>query len=194
VNHVRTHHDLPALAEAEVRRHVGRGPAYLLENTVPGTDLTRDLALYRSHHPTVMHSGTHLMPGAVEMMKALKDRGFRTGICSNKPGAFTRTLVGHLGLGDGVDVVFSPEDVARPKPAPDMVVAALARLQVPAGEALYVGDMVVDIETARSAGVKVWVVPTGSDTRATLVAAEPDRILNDLPEIPEWLDREDGRS
>jgi phosphoglycolate phosphatase len=50
---------------------------------------------------------------------------------------------------------------------------------------LYVGDMVVDIETARGAGVAVWVVPTGSNDRATLEAARPDRVLRDLFELAE---------
>ena len=40
---------------------------------------------------------------------------------------------------------------------------ALQRLAVTPPEALYVGDMTVDIDTARAAGVAVWVVPTGSD-------------------------------
>src|SRR5690349_14262539 len=45
VNHVRAAHGLPPLAEAEVRRHVGHGPAYLLGHTVPGADLARDWPL-----------------------------------------------------------------------------------------------------------------------------------------------------
>ena len=36
VNHVRAAHGLPPLGEDEVRRHVGRGPKYLLGHTVPG--------------------------------------------------------------------------------------------------------------------------------------------------------------
>ncbi len=64
-----------------------------------------------------------------------------------------------------------PEDVAQPKPAPDMLQAALARLNIAADKALYVGDMGVDIQTARAAGVAVWVVPTGSDEIETLQRA-----------------------
>src|SRR5437870_6574403 len=55
-----------------------------------------------------------------------------------------------LSLHDALPI-FGPEDVARPKPAPDMLRAALAWLRVPAAEALYIGDMVVDIETALAA-------------------------------------------
>jgi phosphoglycolate phosphatase-like HAD superfamily hydrolase len=51
--------------------------------------------------------------------------------------------------------------------------------------------MAVDIETARSAGVAVWVVPTGSDSLAALEAAGPDRILRDLGELPAAILTED---
>ena len=68
VNHVRAAHNLPPLSEPEVRRCVGRGPAYLLEHTVPGTDLEVDMARYRQHHPSVLRSGTRLLPGVAETL------------------------------------------------------------------------------------------------------------------------------
>ncbi len=181
VNHVRAVHGLPPLDEAEVRRHVGRGPAYLLEHTIPGGNLATDWPRYRAHHPTVMESHTRLLPGAAQVIDDLKSTGRRVGVCSNKPRAFTVRLLAHLNL--EVDLILGPEDVARPKPAPDMLRVALARLRLPAEEVLYVGDMVVDIDTARGAGVRVWVVPTGSDEREHLEAARPDRILAGLHEI-----------
>lgn len=183
VNHVRAAHGLPPLPEAEVRRHVGRGPAYLLTHTVPGGGLENDLALYRAHHPTVLRSGTRLLPSAREAVLALDEAGLRIGVCSNKPVAFTRELLDYLGLAAHIDLVLGPEDVAQPKPAPDMLQTALARLGIGPAEALYVGDMVVDIETARAAGVAVWVVPTGSEERARLEAARPDRLLEGLGEL-----------
>jgi len=43
--------------------------------------------------------------------------------------------------------------------------------------------MAVDIETARAAGVSVWVVTTGSDKMETLEAARPDHIMRDFCEL-----------
>jgi len=195
VNHVRAAHGLSPLAEAEVRKLVGRGPHYLLEHTVPGsTDLNADLARYRSHHPSVMLQGTRLLPGAAEAVRAVKEMGLLTGICSNKPRVFTEKILDHLHLTQWIDVVLGPEDVPRPKPAPDMLRAALERLRVSPQTALYVGDMTVDIETARQTGVAVWVVPTGSDERATLEAARPDRILDGLMGLATLLGSVEGNA
>ena len=183
VNHVRALHGLAPLEPEEIKRWVGRGATYLLAHTVPAGDADANAAAYRAHHPSVLFSGTRLLPGAAEVVRRLHGRGLRLGVCSNKPVAFSRELVAHLGLGGQMDLVLGPEDVARPKPAPDMLVAALGRLGVDANEALYVGDMGVDIETGRGAGVTVWVVATGSDERATLVRARPDRLFDDLVEL-----------
>jgi phosphoglycolate phosphatase len=187
VNHVRAGHGLPPLDEPEVRKHVGRGMPYLLEQTVPGVDQETDQVIYREHHPSVMLTGTRLLPGAWEALSAIHASGRRVGVCSNKPRAFTKELLEYLDIGPFVDAAFGPEDVARPKPAPDMLRAALAWLRVPADQALYIGDMVVDIETACAAGVTVWVVPTGSDDRSALETAGPERILRDLFELRDLL-------
>jgi phosphoglycolate phosphatase len=187
VNHVRTAHGLPPLPGAEVRRHVGRGPAHLLQLTVPGGDAEADVALYCAHHPSVLRSGTRILPGVAETLAALWNAGYRLGVCSNKLGPFTRQLLIYLALDRYFRVVIGPEDAPRPKPAPDMLQAALKGLAVNPKDALYVGDMVVDIETARSAGVTVWAIPTGSEARISLEAGRPDRLLERFADLARLL-------
>lgn len=182
VNHVRGWHGLPPLPVAEVKRHVGRGPNYLIEHTVPGSDAA-DVDRYRAHHPSVMIEGTALLPGAREAIDSLHRAGKAIGLCSNKPVKFSTELLRHFGFGEKFGVILGPELVPAPKPAPDMLQLALRRLELRAEEVLYVGDMTVDIDTARAAGVTVWIVPTGSDTLATLEKARPDRMLRDLYDL-----------
>jgi phosphoglycolate phosphatase len=183
VNHVRSLHGLPPLSVAEVTPHVGRGPGHLLADTVGRGDPAANAAAYRDHHVTVMRPLTRLLPGAADTLAGLKKRGLQTGICSNKPVEFTRDLVRYLGIADLLDVILGPEDVSRPKPAPDILLTAMRRLNVEADQTLYVGDMVVDIQTARSAHVTVWVVATGSETPQALDQAGPDRRLESLADI-----------
>jgi 2-phosphoglycolate phosphatase len=187
VNHVRAQHGLAPLPIDDVRRFVGRGPAYLIEHTVPVGDVERNTAKYKAHHPSVMLSGTHLFPGVADALGVLKQRGYHLAVCSNKPRRFTVELMDYFKLGAIIDLIVGPEDVPRPKPAPDMLKKALRQLGVSSRAALYVGDMVVDIETARGASTAVWVVPTGSNDRATLEAGKPDRVLDNLGELVELL-------
>jgi phosphoglycolate phosphatase len=63
----------------------------------------------------------------------------------------------------------------------------MSRLGLGPAEVLYVGDMRVDIQTARAAGVRVFVVPTGSDDADALRSGGADRVLNHLGELPDIL-------
>jgi phosphoglycolate phosphatase len=188
VNHVRAGYALTPLTVAQVLPHVGRGPAALLDATVGQGSSEANVAAYREHHPSVMIQGTTLLPGVEAALKLLHARGLLLGLCSNKPVAFTTALVAHLQIATYFRVVLGPENVAHPKPAPDMLLEAMRRLAVAPAETLYIGDMVVDIQTARAAGVRVWVVPTGSDTADTLSAAHPDRLLISMHDLVTHLD------
>jgi phosphoglycolate phosphatase len=183
VNHVRAVHRLDPLSIDEVKRHVGRGLPYLLRLTVPETNLEFGAALYRAHHPSVLAQGTRLLPEVRETLAALHERKIPLAICSNKPVQFTRILVQHLAIAPFLTEVLGPEDAPHPKPAPDMLLAALNRLKIEASNALYVGDMTVDIQTARAAGLTVWVIPTGSDSFDALSGAKPDRVLKHFSEL-----------
>jgi 2-phosphoglycolate phosphatase len=187
INHIRAGYGLPPLPEDEVRWNVGRGPAYLLRQTVPVGDNAGNVEAYKRHQLEVMHDGTRLFPDTLSTLQALQALGLQLGICSNKPKLLTLDLLKHFQMASYFAAVVGPEDVPRPKPAPDMLRHGLAALQLNASEALYVGDMVVDIETARGAGVRVWVVPTGSDDRAALHAGRPDRLLDNLAALTEFL-------
>lgn len=180
VNHVRAEYGLAPMTTEEVKGYVGHGPAHLLGHTVGPEDMERAVASYRAHHPSVMIEHTRLLPGALETLQGIQASGRPMALCSNKPRFFTQELLDHLAIARYFDAVLGPEDVPEPKPAPDMLLAGLKRLNLKPEEALYVGDMVVDIRTARAAGMRVWVVPTGSDVRADLEAAGPDRLFDDL--------------
>ena len=56
-------------------------------------------------------------------------RGLRLGICSNKPVGFTRELIAYLDVASYLELVLGPEDVAHPKPAPDMLLSSPRSLE-----------------------------------------------------------------
>ena len=105
IRQLRGHEPLPV---EEVKRHVGRGPAHLLTQTIPGTDLSIDLDRYRAHHPTVMFELTHLLPGAATTLSALHRAGRKVALCSNKPRLFSDKLLAGLGIGEAFTTVIRP--------------------------------------------------------------------------------------
>jgi len=183
VNHVRDRHGMAPLTQDEVSRHVGWGPGHLLTQTVGCGDLAENQRAYAEHHPTVLASGTRLLPGAAELLRAVHEAGLPIALTSNKPRIYSAELLALLGVASYFQAVFGPGDVPRPKPDPDMLLAALGRFGVAPADAVYVGDMTIDIATGRAAGVVVWVVATGAQPVETLTAAGPDALFPDLDAV-----------
>ncbi len=187
-NHVRRSFGLPGLPDEAVRANVGLGLHKLMEDLVPGADPGEAVARYRAHHPTVMLAGTRLMAGVAEAIPELARRGVAMAVCSNKQVHFTRALVEHLGLSPYFRAVLGPDDVGdRAKPDPAMLFEGLRRVGVSAGEAIYVGDMAVDVHTARAAGIPVWLVPGGATGQEDAASAGPDRVLTGFGELLDLL-------
>jgi phosphoglycolate phosphatase len=154
-----------------------------MEATVPIGDLDANVARFSAHHPSVIAEGTDVLPGVRDTLAELSRRGAKLGVCSNKPLALTIELLAAVGLASYFGSIFGPERSPRPKPAPDMLLGVLTELQVAPAKALYIGDMTIDVETGRAAGVETWVIPSGTQDRAVLAAESPQRILNDFAEI-----------
>lgn len=187
-NHVRGRFGLPELSEAVVREYVGFGLPNLMQTLVPSAPLDEAVAAYREHHPSVMVAGTTLLPGVAATLPELRRRGLRLAVCSNKAVSFTRDLVTGLGLADLFDAVLGPDDVGgRAKPDPAMLLEGLTRLTVSAADAIYVGDMAIDVHAARAAGLPVWLVLGGAAGLESATAAGPDRVLSGFAELLELL-------
>jgi 2-phosphoglycolate phosphatase len=182
-NHVRQHYGLPALPERTVRASVGFGLPQLMSELVPNAPSEVAMAIYRDHHDTVMSQLTELLPGVAETLAKLHESGVRLAICSNKPSRFTKQLVRDLGIADRFDTVLGPDDVGVPKPNPTMLHEAMNRLAVSSHETLYVGDMIVDVEVARAAGVPVWILRGGAGEPGAVERTNPDRVMDTFAEV-----------
>ena len=173
----------PPVSRDETRRMVGHGLESLIARAVGEENVAEGVRLFRLRYAVVGIESTRLLPGAVEVTRALHEAGLLLVVASNKPAYFSRQILEHLRLLDRFRVVTGPDDGFPPKPAPDMVFVALATIGSKAPDALFVGDMPVDILTARAAGMPVVVVPTGSSTREELLAAAPDVVLEGLTDL-----------
>jgi putative hydrolase of the HAD superfamily len=99
-------------------------------------------------------------PGALQALEALRERGLRTAVASNAPfpPGMMHRQARLTGIAERVDAVVFSSEVGRRKPAPELYRAALDRLDVPAADALYVGDREVeDFDGPRRLGMRAVV-------------------------------------
>jgi HAD superfamily hydrolase (TIGR01549 family) len=127
------------------------------------------------------------LPGAVSLLRTLKERGVRTALASSaKPEEAERSLA-QLGGPSTVDVLVSSADDAATKPDPDIFATALAKLGHPT-RALVVGDTVYDIASARALGLPCVCVLSGGIERRVLREAGAAAIYHDAADVLAHLD------
>lgn len=114
---------------------------------------------------------------SVEVIATIRKKGLRTGIVTSKDEARTLEIIRKLDL--LFDVVECPDGKGRGKPNPDPLLHALIRCQLDPAEAVYVGDMAVDQECARRAGIEYIHAGWGYGSCEAEVkrASRPEEIL-----------------
>ena len=114
-------------------------------------------------HMTV---NTFLFPETEQVLTSLKKQDVKIGIISTKYRYRIMELLSKK-LPEGcLDIVIGGEDVTEPKPSAQGVRLAMERLGiVDKSSVLYVGDSLVDAETAKNAGVDFMAVLHGMTTR-----------------------------
>ena len=101
------------------------------------------------------------IPGAFEAMDRLRAEGRKLALVTNKPTPAIAEILGHFAIADRFVAVIGAEAGHAPKPAPDMLQAAMHMAGVDAAHAVMVGDGAADVGGARAAGVPVIVLAGG---------------------------------
>jgi phosphoglycolate phosphatase len=170
VNAARLAFSLHPLSAADVRGRVGHGLIHLMEDVVGRDRAIEATEIFRRTYDRVCEDETRAVPGLAAALAGLAARGLRMSVASNKPAAFSARILGRLGVMSRFDAIEGPETAGRLKPDPAMIEACLRAMRVPHGEALYVGDMVLDAEAGARAGVDTVLVSGGSSSDEELLA------------------------
>jgi HAD superfamily hydrolase (TIGR01509 family) len=104
-------------------------------------------------------------PGAVELIARLRaESDARLALASNSPRRLVDAALATAGLSDVFATIVTAEDVARPKPAPDIYVEACRRLGVDPSEAVALEDSPSGVRAAKAAGLDCIAVPLLAET------------------------------
>jgi phosphoglycolate phosphatase len=171
---------LPAPTMAQVRRAVGRGLEDAIRDLAGAANVARLLPLYLAHWEATNLDDVTLLPGAAGLLAALRRRGVRRGVLTNKRGDTARAVCAHLGVAADLDGVFGAGDTPWLKPDPRFAAHALAALGADAATAALVGDSVYDLAAAQQAGLRFLGVTTGTHTAAELRAGGATEVFPTL--------------
>ena len=192
VNYVLTRYGMPVHCTEDYRRYFGNGIRYALQCAVPkGTEeaaIDQMIPVFREHYNAHCLDKTRPYDGIQELMKALRDRGYKLAIVSNKIDSAVKELNAKF-FSDYVDVAIGEREGIRRKPAPDTVVQALEELKSAKHEAVYIGDSEVDLQTAANAGLPCISVLWGFREKDFLTEQGATVFVNTPQEIYDLLGR-----
>ena len=135
----------------------------------------------------VMADLTILFESVPETIAVLKERGLSLGIVSTKFRYRIESILRREGVLDAFDAIIGGEDVPNHKPSPEGLRLAMERLGRSSLDCLYVGDSVVDAETAERARVPFVAILSGVTPREAFDAYDVCRVLGCVCDLPGWL-------
>jgi phosphoglycolate phosphatase len=181
------------LSLAQVRQMIGDGAAALVARALAasGVDpaaaadaLPRFLQLYEADAVRL----TRPYPGVPETLAALRRRGYRTAICTNKPQHATHTVLEGLGLLALFDGIAGGDRFAIKKPDPGHLLGLIGAVGGAPDRAVMIGDGENDAAAAHGAGVPLVLMRYGY-ARGDPASLAANALLDRFDDLPATLDR-----
>lgn len=120
--------------------------------------------LFKEKADKVMTASATMYPEAVFLLKELKKQHIKTGIVTTKYRHRIEGILAKCGMTDYIDEIIGSDNVKIEKPDPQGLLAMVMLLANGSfvSQVLYVGDSLIDAETAQNAGIDFAAVTTGT--------------------------------
>ncbi|MBD3420512.1 MAG: HAD-IA family hydrolase [Chitinivibrionales bacterium] len=158
-NHIRDRYGLVPMPVDTFRTVVGDGARVAVQRAMP--EQARDEAAldklveqFRHYYAVNWKHKTAPYDGITDLLHELAQSSAALAVCSNKPHATVVQCVDYFFGSNRFDRILGHSDQFPRKPDPASTLSILASLGCRASECLFVGDMNVDVQTARAAGIR----------------------------------------
>ena len=176
--------------EADFRRTFGlRNDAILrdLLGELPPAEAERLAARKEELYRQAARGNIAALPGALALLRSLRERGFRLGLVSSTPRANIDLILSSLGVSESFDVILGEEDVTRGKPDPEGFLLAAERLGVPPADCVVIEDAPAGVEAAKGGGMRCVGVYRGRPREALAKADLLVETLEDAAVMAEFF-------
>ena len=190
INHMLSLNGFPLRTLGEIRTFVGNGMAKLVERSLPENADMNNFGAYSKqftqHYGKNSKNKTRAYDGVIDVLCALKNKGIKTAVVSNKMDEQTKPLCREF-FGSTVDYAVGQKEGIEKKPAPDSVFDALRTLGSGKEESVYIGDSDVDFMTAKNSGLDFIGVSWGFKGREFLEALGAKTVIDSPQELIEYF-------
>lgn len=176
VNHALAQSGLPTHSLDAIRGFIGNGARILIRRAAPAdADESRLIQLeeaFKSDYDVTWPDGTFVYEGITELLGSLQNQGHPLAVLSNKPHAFTETIVSRLFPGIRFSSVLGQRAGIPHKPDPAGALEIAKILRLAPENCIVIGDSTMDLETADNAAMRSIAVSWGFQDRSRLAAAD----------------------
>lgn len=188
-NHVFTEAGFPTHPIDAYYKFVGNGIAKLIERALPAEEATIEnieklLPPFRAYYNLHMADDTKPYRGVCELLAELQQKGVAIAVASNKYQAATENLVKKYFPEINFVAVFGQRDNVPVKPDPAIVHDIMQAANVTdKADIIYIGDSLVDLNTAKNSNVEFAAVTWGFCPRESLAENNPAHIADTIEEL-----------
>ncbi|MEA2236382.1 MAG: phosphoglycolate phosphatase [Thermoanaerobaculia bacterium] len=184
VNFARREHGLGELSISHIRGSVGDGLDMLLRRSFDTEDVPRSAHDgFESRYDEICCEKSTILADVESTLKTLQSLGVVMAVCTNKRTSLSKKILTFLQLAPYFSAIVGPDLAGASKPDSRHVLFALETTSCPIAEALFVGDMPIDVRAARNSGMDVAVIATGSSSGEELIASKPDFVLERFSDL-----------
>lgn len=174
------------VAMSDIHQKIGMGADLLVRALIDKDD--QRVATAHRHFYAPHLEQLQPFPAATELLRAAAGLGLEVVLASSAEQEEVDALIAALGCEDLVSAVTTSADADAPKPAPDILEAALAQTGLHASDCVLVGDTVWDVEAAAKAGMPCVGVLSGGISAAELREAGAVEIYSDVADLLQGLE------
>jgi len=151
-------HELPPAPREVVLANIhlgleGTARAALSRSGIEASRIAQATDAYQRAYRDRQHAGSVLYPGVRDFLDSCARHGRAMAVCTNKGTDDARNLLSLLGIANFFPVVTGIDACGLAKPHPAPLSLTLERLGCAPGDAVFIGDSVIDAQCATSAGV-----------------------------------------
>ena len=181
-------HGLPPLTPADRARFDGRRNSEIFP-LLFGRDLTReDSAAFElekeSLYREISRARLVPVPGLIDLLELLDARGIAVALATSAPAPNVTHTLREIGLTARFPVIVRGDEVRRGKPAPDVFLAAAARLRLEPVRCLAFEDAPMGVAAASAAAMRCVALTTSFSVAHLMALPEPpDLVCRDFSEF-----------
>jgi HAD superfamily hydrolase (TIGR01509 family) len=173
--------------EADVSALLGPTMKRIFTNLLPPDAVNDAVDRYHRFYRQHFHEYARVYPDVLELLTAIQKSGRKLGVLTGAGRIAAESTMQFARLSEFFTTLVTGDDVDHPKPDPQGLLMAISKTGVTPDKTVYVGDSVVDLETARRAGARSGAALWGSRHPNELSLWRPDFIFREPSQITETI-------